>query len=165
MFFVYFCLNIPQPNLLKMLYRCLIVVSFLFLLLCCKDQKNGNENLKNSWIVTKGVAAEPVDINNRGHASTDVYSQESACGLDDIYTFKNNNILMVDNNEAICNDEPKMMEGTYKLDNDSLIINNPPRVPLRCKIVSLNEQEMVLRINLDYKPGGVDVTYTFSRIE
>lgn len=116
---------------------------------------------KYSWTVIEGFTSKPVEINNSGRPSTDIFSQESACSNDDIYFFKESSDLLIDNSDITC-DLPKTMTGAWRfLGDDSLIVNHPMGAIWRCKIVSMNKKEMKLRMTFDYLPKGVDVTYTF----
>ena len=142
------------------------IIFFLFTIIlwnCNNSGQDINSIKKDSWTPVKAIASEPVEINNSGKASTDIFSQESACATDDIYFFKEENELLLDNGIITC-DLPKNMTGTWQfLGKDSLIINHPLGAILRFKILSINKKEMNLRTTFDYLPKGVIVTYTFAR--
>lgn len=152
------------------LRRAIIIVvifkTMLDLVACTSSSIDKIEIINKKWVTSSCVSSEPVDINNRGKASTDLLSQGSACELDDIIIFNEGNDLIIDNGALTC-DLPKIMKGNWSfVGEDSIIIHFPlSDEPYRFKIISISKSKIVLKTKLPFLPENIDVIYTFSKTD
>src|SRR5687767_3284713 len=114
---------------------------------CSSDSGDSAFFEDHQWMMVTATTKDPIDINNRGIPSSDLYSQYAPCSLDDIVHFKPKGVLISDENNAVCM-EPKIRNGSWTLKGDSLIMNfDFQNVRLAGKIQQLSPESFRLTVN------------------
>jgi len=124
------------------------------------NAQNADLITKHKWITASSVAATPIDLNKKSKASTDLMIQSPPCTWDDVFIFKEKNILIVNDNKDVCVQRP-VEPGSWMILNDSLTINFSTQYSVKFKILELDNSKMVLLAKMPFIPGGVNVTTSF----
>ena len=146
--------------------KVIISVSLTLCVFALKAQNNTIEILKaHKWLTSSATSAKPIDLNKKGKASTDLYSQGPSCITDDILLFKDNGVFVRDDNKNSCGSLSKTY-GTWKLiGKDTIAIKFSSEGQfINFKILKLDQHGLAIMANMPFIPGGVNVTYIFISI-
>jgi hypothetical protein len=128
----------------------------------CGDNKTNITDHK--WQLASATAEKPIDMNNRGVASTDLIAQGSYCIADDIFVFRADKSFLQDDNENKCEDSSNR-KGTWDLmGTDSILVNFGDGRLIKFKIKEVTSKHLSMVANMKLIPGGIKVTYAFKAI-
>jgi len=117
----------------KLLLPILGLVLLISISSCKKDEETTTPTPKKTnyellvgkgWVVSSATSSTPIDWNDDGNRSTDIYAQMDACDKDDFTTYNVNNTYITDEGATKCDPgDPQTWSGIWLLSSDQTTLN------------------------------------------
>ena len=153
--------------------QCALAALFTLGLASCKKDEAKNTTPDNpgvpdyrtlikqqDWKYTAQYSTIPIDLNGDGTSETDIYAIEPACRQDDILTFPNDTINIIQEGALKCNPNGSeiVSSARWSLNYPMLTLDQQEYM-----IDTLNEHRLVFYIPLDEPQGQNRLIYTYTR--